>query len=124
MPGSLQRAPHWEDPDVNTQPLPAILMVAALFAAASMAQELKPHQFLPAQVNVPKLIVDVWADDVERDSGARIKIDRFPSAQLGSAAPELMDQVIDGVADVVWTAVGHPPPGASPRPRCFSCRLW
>lgn len=89
----------------------ATFMVAALFATGAMAQEvtLKLHQFLPAQANVPKLILDVWADNVERDSGGRIKIDRFPSMQLGGAAPELMDQVIDGVADVVWTAVGYTP---------------
>lgn len=67
------------------------------------------HQFLPPQANVPKLILDVWADNVERDSGGRIKIDRFPSMQLGGTPPELIDQAIDGVADIVWTVVGYTP---------------
>lgn len=79
--------------------------------SASFAQEvtLKLHQFLPAQSVVPKHILDVWADNVEKDSGGRIKIDRFPSMQLGGKPPELMDQAIDGVADIIWTVVGYTP---------------
>ena len=81
------------------------------FGGAAQAQEvtLSLHQFLPAQANVPKLILDVWADKVEEASEGRIKIDRFPSMQLGGSPPELMDQAIDGVADIVWTVVGYTP---------------
>ncbi len=84
---------------------------AAMATSASFAEEvtLKLHQFLPAQANVPKLVLDVWADNVEKDSGGKIKIDRFPSMQLGGKPPELMDQAIDGVADIVWTVVGYTP---------------
>ncbi|MEL6809059.1 MAG: TRAP transporter substrate-binding protein [Pseudomonadota bacterium] len=91
------------------------LVGAAAFAigagGAAQAQEvtLSLHQFLPAQANVPKLILDVWADNVEAASDGRIKIDRFPSMQLGGRPPELMDQAIDGVADIVWTVVGYTP---------------
>lgn len=85
--------------------------LAASLAGGALAQEvtLKLHQFLPAQANVPKLILDVWADNVERDSGGRIKVERFPSMQLGGSPPELIDQVVDGVADVIWTVVGYTP---------------
>ena len=85
--------------------------IAAMGATSAMAQDvtLKLHQFLPAQANVPKLILDPWADSVEEASGGRIKIDRFPSMQLGGKPPELMDQAIDGVADIVWTVVGYTP---------------
>ncbi|KIC27914.1 TRAP transporter substrate-binding protein [Leisingera sp. ANG-M6] len=85
--------------------------LAVFGAMPAFAQEvtLKLHQFLPAQANVPKLILDVWADNVEEASGGRIKIDRFPSMQLGGKPPELMDQAIDGVADIVWTVVGYTP---------------
>lgn len=84
---------------------------AGFTATTAAAQEvtLKLHQFLPAQANVPKLILDVWAANVERDSGGRIKVDSYPSMQLGGRPPELMDQAIDGVADVVWTVVGYTP---------------
>ena len=83
----------------------------ALTATGALAQEvtLKLHQMLPAQAAVPSLILDVWADKVEADSGGRIKIDRFPAMQLGGTPPELVDQAMDGVADVVWTVVGYTP---------------
>ena len=85
--------------------------IAAVCATSAFAQEvtLKLHQFLPAQANVPKLVLDVWADNVEASSNGRIKIDRYPSMQLGGKPPELMDQAIDGVADIVWTVVGYTP---------------
>ena len=80
-------------------------------ATSALAQEvtLSLHQFLPAQANVPKLVLDVWADNVEKDSGGRIKVDRYPSMQLGGKPPELMDQAMEGVADIVWTVVGYTP---------------
>lgn len=86
-------------------------LTSGVLATSALAQEvtLKLHQFLPAQANVPKLVLDVWADNIEKDSGGRIKIDRYPSMQLGGKPPELMDQAIDGVADVVWTVVGYTP---------------
>ena len=95
--------------------LAASAAIAALsmgaMATTATAQEvtLKLHQFLPAQANVPKLVLDVWADNVEEASGGRIKIERYPSMQLGGKPPELMDQAIDGVADIVWTVVGYTP---------------
>lgn len=80
-------------------------------ATAAMAQDvtLRMHQFLPPQANVPKLVLDVWADKVEAASEGRIKIERYASMQLGGTPPELMDQAIDGVADIVWTVVGYTP---------------
>ena len=110
---------------------------AAVFASGAYAQDvtLKLHQFLPAQANVPKLVLDVWADRVEAASEGRIKIDRFPSMQLGGTPPELLDQAIDGVADVVWTVVGYTP-GRFPSTEVFelpfmvedaraaSCAYW
>jgi len=83
----------------------------AVAGSAAFAQEvtLKMHQFLPAQANVPRLVLDVWADNVEEDSGGRIKVERYPAMQLGGVPPELTDQVIDGIADVVWTLPGYTP---------------
>tara|TARA_R110002049_G_scaffold44333_3_gene129799 strand:- start:34924 stop:35964 length:1041 start_codon:yes stop_codon:yes gene_type:complete len=78
-------------------------------SAAAQDVTLRLHQFLPPQANVPKLVLDVWADKVEADSEGRIKIERYPSMQLGGTPPELMDQAIDGVADIVWTVVGYTP---------------
>lgn len=109
----------------------------ALTAGGAFAQDvtLKLHQFLPPQANVPKLVLDVWADKVEAASNGRIKIDHFPSMQLGGKPPELIDQAIDGVADIVWTVVGYTP-GRFPSTEVFelpfmvedaraaSCAYW
>jgi TRAP-type C4-dicarboxylate transport system substrate-binding protein len=80
-------------------------------ATSAFAQDvtLTLHQFLPAQANVPKLVLDVWADNVEAASDGRIKVERYPSMQLGGKPPELMDQAIEGTADIVWTVVGYTP---------------
>ena len=85
--------------------------VVGMGATAAMAQDvtLRMHQFLPPQANVPKLVLDVWADKVEAASEGRIKVERYASMQLGGTPPELMDQAIDGVADIVWTVVGYTP---------------
>jgi len=87
------------------------LLAAACLPTIAAAQEftLRMHQFLPAQANVPAHILDVWADRVEADSDGRIKIDRFPSMQLGGSPPQLIDQAIDGVADIIWTVAGYTP---------------
>lgn len=87
------------------------LVAAACLPISAVAQDvtLRLHQFLPAQANVPAQVLDVWADRVEADSDGRIKIDRFPSMQLGGTPPQLIDQAIDGVADVIWTVAGYTP---------------
>ncbi|KIN71227.1 TRAP transporter substrate-binding protein [Sulfitobacter guttiformis] len=109
----------------------------AFAASGAIAQEvtLNLHQFLPAQANVPVQILDVWADKVEAASDGRIKIERFASMALGGTPPELMDQAIDGVADIVWTVVGYTP-GRFPSTEVFelpfmvedaraaSCAYW
>ena len=85
--------------------------MGALMATGAITQDvtLRLHQFLPAQANVPRLILDVWADNVEAASGGRIEVERYPAMALGGAPPELIDQVQDGVADVIWTVVGYTP---------------
>ena len=87
------------------------IAAAAMVAGSAWAQDvtLKMHQFLPGGANVPKLILEPWANAVEADSGGRIKIDRFHAMALGGTPPELMDQAIDGIADIVWTVVGYTP---------------
>ncbi|MDU8925875.1 TRAP transporter substrate-binding protein [Alisedimentitalea sp. MJ-SS2] len=99
---------------INKRNLMGLLAGTAMAVAAgstAMAQEvtLKMHQFLPAQANVPKLILDPWARRVEEASGGKIKIDHYPSMQLGGKPPHLMSQVEDGVADIVWTVLGYTP---------------
>ncbi|WP_010140796.1 TRAP transporter substrate-binding protein [Oceanicola sp. S124] len=90
--------------------LTAVAMLAGTTLAAQ-AQDvtLKMHYFLPAQAIVPKMALSVWADKIEAESDGRIKIQQFPAMQLGGTPPELADQVIDGVADIIWTLPGYTP---------------
>jgi TRAP-type C4-dicarboxylate transport system substrate-binding protein len=90
------------------------------FGLPAAAQEvtLRLHQFLPPQANVPKLVLDVWADKVEEDSGGRIEIERYGAMALGGTPPELIDQAIEGVADIVWSVNGFTP-GRFPHTEVF-----
>ncbi|MFK7866609.1 MAG: TRAP transporter substrate-binding protein [Alphaproteobacteria bacterium] len=90
----------------------------ANFAAAEAEFKLRMHQFLPLQANVPKNILQLWADRVEADSDGRIEIVHFPSMQLGGRAPELYDQAVDGIADIIWTVAGYTA-GRFPRTEVF-----
>jgi len=96
------------------------MAMAAMVSTGAFAQEvtLRLHQFLPPQATVPKHILDVWADKIEADSNDRISIERYPSMQLGGVPPELLDQAIDGVADITWAVVGYTP-GRFPRTEVF-----
>jgi TRAP-type C4-dicarboxylate transport system substrate-binding protein len=83
-------------------------MVAAPFVAgSSFGQDaefrLKLHHFLTRNGNVPAKFIAPWARRVETESKGRIKVDIFPSMQLGGSPQQLFDQARDGVADIVWT---------------------
>jgi TRAP-type C4-dicarboxylate transport system substrate-binding protein len=70
---------------------------------------LKLHHFLPAVSNIHTKLWVPWAKKVETESNGRIKVNIFPSMQLGGAPPQLYDQARDGVADLVWTVLGNTP---------------
>jgi TRAP-type C4-dicarboxylate transport system substrate-binding protein len=83
-------------------------MVAAPFLAGpSFGQDaefrLKLHHFLARSGNVPAKFIAPWARKIETESKGRIKIDIFPSMQLGGSPQQLYNQARDGVADIVWT---------------------
>ncbi len=59
-----------------------------------------------------------WARKVQAESNGRIRIDIFPSMQLGGAPAHLFDQARDGDADIVWTAPSLTP-GRFPKIEMF-----
>ncbi|MBY6120751.1 TRAP transporter substrate-binding protein [Mameliella alba] len=115
------------------------LCLGALMALAgpAAAQEvtLNLHQMLPQQAAVPAQILLPWIEKIEAASDGRIAIEHYPSMQLGGAPPELYDQAVDGVADIIWTVVGYTP-GRFPSTEVFelpfmvsdaraaSCAYW
>ncbi len=95
-------------------------MVAAASAAISMpfisrfahgqaVVTLKLHHFLPPVANGHAKMLVPWVKQVEADSQGKIRIDIFPSMQLGGTPPQLYDQARDGVVDIVWTLPGSTP---------------
>ena len=98
----------------------AAALAAGIAPISAQAQEvtLKLHQFLPPVATVPKHILRPWATRVEEASGGEIKIEHYDAMQLGGRPPELMDQAIDGVADIVMTVVGYTP-GRFPKTEVF-----
>lgn len=91
-----------------------------LVAAPATAQEvtLKLHQFLPLRAAIPDKFITPWIERVEAQSGGRIKVEHYPSMQLGGKPPELAQQVTDGAVDIVWTVMGYTP-GRFPRAEAF-----
>ena len=103
--------------------LKSLLLGLALTFAGSAAQAqqtvtLKFHTFMAPQSQVWRTMHVAWMEKVEKDSGGRIKFERFPAMQLGGTPANLYDQVKDGIVDVIWTLPGNTP-GRFPRIEAF-----
>ena len=94
------------------------LLFAPLAATAQTAITLRLHTFLPPVSNPVKHFMIPWAEKVEKDSKGRIKVQVYPSMQLGGKAEQLLTQVRDGVVDIVWTLPGFTP-GVMPKLEIF-----
>ncbi len=96
---------------------------AFMLAAPIMAQEitLRLHHFVPAGTTTHKAYLQPWADRVAEASGGRLKIEIYPAMTLGGTPPQLVDQVKDGVVDIVWTLPAYTPGGFTICPSS-SCR--
>jgi TRAP-type C4-dicarboxylate transport system substrate-binding protein len=100
--------------------LAAMAASALVVAPAQAAPEvtLRLHTFLPPVANPVKHFMVPWAKKVEADSKGRIHVQIYPSLQLGGKPTQLMEQVRDGVVDVVWTLPGFQP-GLMPKLEVF-----
>jgi TRAP-type transport system periplasmic protein len=75
--------------------------------AAQSPVTLKVHHFLPPGSTTHAKMIVPWCAKIEAESHGRLKCQIYPSMQLGGTAPQLYDQVRDGVADIVWTLPGY-----------------
>jgi TRAP-type transport system periplasmic protein len=94
---------------------PALLRAARADAPPVV---LKLHHFMSSVSSAHDRFIVPWARKVQADSGGRIRIDIFPSMQLGGAPAHLFDQARDGDADIVWTTPALTP-GRFPRIEMF-----
>jgi TRAP-type C4-dicarboxylate transport system substrate-binding protein len=94
---------------------PAVIRAAA---AAAPVVALKLHHAFSSVSCVHDGFLAPWARAIEAQSGGRIRVDLFPSMQLGGQPAELFDQARDRVADIVW-AMPSKTPGRFPKIETF-----
>ncbi|MGA9894831.1 MAG: C4-dicarboxylate ABC transporter substrate-binding protein, partial [Xanthobacteraceae bacterium] len=94
---------------------PAVLRLARADAPQAV---LKLHHFMSSVSSAHDKFIVPWARKVQADSGGRIRIDIFPSMQLGGAPADLFDQARDGVVDLAWAQPCNTP-GRFPKIEAF-----
>ncbi len=98
-----------DKPVIPLRPL-AALAASALLSTAALADDvvtLKVHHFLPAGSYANQQFIQPWCDKIAKESAGKLKCQVYPSMQLGGTPAQLVDQVKDGVADVIWTLSGY-----------------
>lgn len=80
-----------------------------LGSVSAAEYEIKVMHFLPATAPAQTQLIEPWAKAIEEQSGGRIHVTIYPAMQLGGKPPQLIDQVRDGVVDVVWTLPSYTP---------------
>ena len=64
---------------------------------------------MPAPANSNKLFVLPGLKKLKKESNGEIVTEMYYSMQLGGKPPQLVDQVREGVVDIVWTVAGYTP---------------
>lgn len=87
------------------------LGLAAAAPAVAQSQEviLKVAHFLPPVTTAHAKFMAPWCDKIAAESQGKMKCQFYPAMQLGGTPPQLLNQVRDGVADIVWTLPGYTP---------------
>lgn len=80
-----------------------------LGAVAHAEVTLRMMTFVPPVSNPARTFLAPWADKVEKASGGKIKVERYWAMSLGGKAPQLLDQIRDGVIDIGWALPGFTP---------------
>ncbi len=88
----------------------SLATAATLFAAGQAAAQevtLKVAHFFPPTSMANTKVMEPWCAEIEKASAGRMKCQIYPAMQLGGTPPQLVEQVIDGIADIVWTLPGY-----------------
>jgi TRAP-type C4-dicarboxylate transport system substrate-binding protein len=88
-------------------PLATLAILLAINLGSAHAIELKLAYFVGDQHAMSQWLVK-WANNVERESGGRITVKRFPGSQMGPVQQHY-DFVRTGQADVAWFLHGATP---------------
>lgn len=82
-------------------------LTLAVGAASAEVVTLKVAHFLPPGSTAHAKFITPWCDKINKESAGQLKCQIYPAMQLGGTPPQLIDQVRDGVADIVWTLPGY-----------------
>ena len=80
-----------------------------MVSAQAAEVTLKVHHFLPDKAPAHKNFILPWKNAVEEQSNGRIEVQVYAGMALGGKAPDLIDQVKQGVVDIVWTLPAYTP---------------
>jgi TRAP-type C4-dicarboxylate transport system substrate-binding protein len=80
----------------------ASLLVSLQLSTANAVVTLKVHHFLPAASSFNVRVIQPWCEKIAKESNGEMVCQIYPSMQLGGTPPQLVDQVKDGVVDIVW----------------------
>jgi TRAP-type transport system periplasmic protein len=77
-------------------------------SASAQTAELKVSHFLPPNHTFQKAMV-LWSDDLEKQSGGRVKLRIYPAGQLGGGPNRQFDAARNGVVDIAISLHGATP---------------
>ena len=77
-------------------------------SASAQTAELKVSHFLPPNHTFQKAMV-LWSDDLEKQSGGRLKLRIYPAGQLGGGPNRQFDAARNGVVDIAISLHGATP---------------
>ena len=92
---------------MNVKSLIAATLLIAAPSAFAQNVTLKIAHFLPSTAPTQQRVLQPWCDEMKSESKGRISCVFFPAMQLGGTPSQLVEQVRNGIADVVWTAPGY-----------------
>ena len=88
--------------------LAALLSTVALSTSAQEVK-LKFHHLWNPGAMAPNNVIKPWCEKIAAESNGRMVCEMFPAMQLGGTPAQLIDQVRDGVVDIVFTVPGYTP---------------
>ncbi len=93
----------------STLALAATLATSLVTPDLAQAQEvtLKFHHIWNTQAMASVNVIGPWCDKIAKESANKLKCQVFPAMSMGGTPQQLVDQVKDGVADVVITLPGY-----------------
>ncbi|WP_313076348.1 TRAP transporter substrate-binding protein [Melaminivora sp.] len=83
------------------------LATAAIAAQAQQPVVLKVAHFWPPTALSQQKVLEPWCAKIAKESDNQLQCQIYPAMQLGGTPPQLIQQAIDGVADIVWTLPGY-----------------